>query len=78
MLVILNVVSAIVLHTQSLVQLNLKRILQLINDGISKDLEKLLRYFSGTDLLTSLNTPLSAVISCLKQLDLYFKMMNQL
>ena len=78
MLVILNVVSAIVVNTQSLVQLNSKRILQLINDGISKDLEKLLKYFSGTDLLTSLNTPLSAVISGLKQLDLYFKMMNQL
>ena len=78
MLVILNVVSAIVVNTQSLVQLNSKRILQLINDGISKDLEKLLKYFSGTDILTSLNTPLSAVISGLKQLDLYFKMMNQL
>ena len=73
MLVILNVVSAIVVNTQSLVQLNSKRILQLI-----KDLEKLLKYFSGTDILTSLNTPLSAVISGLKQLDLYFKMMNQL
>ena len=70
--VILNVVSAIVDITQSLVQFNSRWILQLIN-GISKDLQKLLKYFSGTAIFTFLNTPLSAAVSDLKKLDLYLK-----
>ena len=72
MFVILNVVSTIVYITQSLVQFNSRWILQLIN-GISKDLQKLLKYFSGTAIFTSLNTPLSAAVSGLKKLDLYLK-----
>ena len=46
--VILNVMLALVLDsTQSFVQLNSRGILQLIN-SISKRLQKLLKYFSGT------------------------------
>ena len=58
--------------TQSLLQINSRWILQLIN-GISKDLQKLLKYFSGTAIFTSLNTPLSSAVSGLKKLDLYLK-----
>ena len=72
MFVILNFVSAIVDITQSLVQFNSRLILQLIN-GISKDLQKLLKYFSGTAIFTSLNTPLSAAVSGLKKLHWYLK-----
>ena len=70
--VILNVVSVIAYITQSLVQFNSRQILQLIN-GISKDLQKLLKYFSGTAIFTFLNTLLSAAVSGLKKLDLYLK-----
>ena len=70
--VILNFVSAIVDITQSLVQFNSRWILQLIN-GISDDLQKLLKYFSGTAIFTSLNTPPSASSSVLKKCDLYLK-----
>ena len=72
MFVILNVVSAIVDITQSLVQFNSRWILQLIN-GISKGLQKLLKYFSETAIFTFLNTPLSTAVSGLKKLDLYLK-----
>ena len=72
MFVILNVVSAIVDITQSLLQFNSRWILQLIN-GISNDLQKLLKYFCGTAIFTFLNTHLSAAISGLKKLDLYLK-----
>ena len=73
MFVILNVVAVIVEITQSLLQFNSRWILQLIN-GISKDLQKLLKYFSGTAIFTFLNTLLSsrAVDSPMK-LDLYLK-----
>ena len=69
----LNVVSAIVDIIQSLVQYNSRWILQLIN-GISKDLQKLLEYFSGTAIFTFLNTLtfLTAADSPMK-LDLYLK-----
>ena len=70
--VILNVVSAIVDITQSLLQFNSRWILQLIN-GISKDLQKLLKYFSGIAIFTFLNTPLSAAVSGFKKLDLHLK-----
>ena len=46
--------------------------LQLIND-ISKDIKKLLTFFSRTDIFTPLNTPLSAAVSGLKKLDPYLK-----
>ena len=72
MFVILNIVSAIADITQSLVQFNSRWILQLIN-GISKELQKLLEYFSGTAIFTFLNTPLSAAVSGLTKLDLYLK-----
>ena len=72
MFVILNVVSAIVDITQSLLQFNSRWILQLIN-GISKYLQKLFKYFSETAFFTSLNTPLSSAVSGLKKLDLYLK-----
>ena len=71
--VILNVVSAIVDIIQSFVQFNSRWIFQLIN-GIFKDLKKLLKYFSGTAMFTSLNTPLSASLKGLKKLDLYLKL----
>ena len=64
--------SAIADITQLLLQFNSKWILQLIN-SISKDLQKLLKYFSGTAIFTSLNTPLSAEVSCLKKPDFYLK-----
>ena len=69
---ILSFVSAIVSITQSLVQFNSRWILQLIN-GISKDLQKLLKYFSGTTIFTFLNTPLSSSVCGLKKLNLYLK-----
>ena len=69
MFVILNVVAVIVEITQSLLQFNSRWILQLIN-GISKDLQKLLKYFIGTAIFTS---PLSAALKGLKKLDLYLK-----
>ena len=72
MFVILNVVSAIVDITQSLLQSNSRRILQSIN-GISKDLQNLLKYFSGTAIFKYLNTPLSAAVSGLKKLVLHLK-----
>ena len=58
--------------TKSLVQFNSRWILQLIN-GISKDLPKLLNYFSGTAIFTFLNTTLSALVSSSKKLDFYLK-----
>ena len=72
MFVISNVVSAIADVIQSLLQFSSRLIFQLIN-GISKDLQKLLKYFSGTAIFTFLNTPLSAAVSDLKKLDLYLK-----
>ena len=72
MFVVLNVVSATVGITQSLLQFNSRWILQLIN-GISNDLQKLLKYFSGTAVFTFLNTPLSSAVSGLKKLDSYLK-----
>ena len=42
-------------------------------DGISKGLQKLLKYFSGTAIFTFLNAPLLAFPSVLKKLDLYLK-----
>ena len=71
--VILNFVSAIVDITQSLVQSKSICILQLIN-GICKDLQKLLKYFSGTAIFTFLNTILlSTEIDSPMKLDLYVK-----
>ena len=71
--VLLNVMTPITLDiTQSYLQFNSRWILQLIN-SISKDLQKLVNYFSGTAIFTSLNTPLSSAISRLKKLDLYLK-----
>ena len=70
MFVILNV--AIVDITQSLLQFNSRCILQLINE-ISQDLQKLLKYFSGTAIFMSLNTPLPSTSKGLKKLDLYLK-----
>ena len=72
MFVILNVVSVTVDIMQSLLQSNSRRILQSIN-CISKDLQKLLKYFSGTVIFTFLNTPLSAAVSGLKKLVLHLK-----
>ena len=73
MFVILNVVSAIVDITQSLVQFNSRWILQLIN-GISKDLQKLLKYFSGTAIFTFSNTLLIlTAVDSFTILDLYLK-----
>ena len=72
MFVISNVVSAIADVIQSLLQFSSRLIFQLIN-GISKDLQKLLKYFSGTAIFTFLNAPLSAVVSGLKKVDLYLK-----
>ena len=70
MFVILNIVSAIADITQSLVQFNSRWILQLIN-GISNDLQKLLKYFSGTAIFTSLNTLLpSTAVDSPMRLDL--------
>ena len=71
--VISNVVTSITLDiTQSYLQFNSKWILQLIN-SISKDLQKLVKYFNGTAIFTYLNTPLSSAVSGLKKLDLYLK-----
>ena len=70
--VALNVVSAIADITQSLLQFNSRWILQLIS-GISKDLQKLLKYFSGIAIFTFLNTPLPAAVSGFKKLDLHLK-----
>ena len=68
---ILNVVSAIVDITQSLVQFNSRWILQLIN-GIDNVLQKLLKYFSGTAIFTFLNTTLpSTIVDSPMKLDLY-------
>ena len=73
MFVILNVALAIVDITQSLLQFNSRSILQLIN-GISKHLQKLLKYFSGTVNFTSLNTLLpSAAVDSPVKLDFYLK-----
>ena len=41
--------------------------------SISKDLQKLLKHFSGTAILKVLSTPLSAATSGSKKLDLYLK-----
>ena len=65
--VILNVVSTIVDITQSFLQFNSRWILQLIN-GISNDLQMLLKYFSVAAIFTFLNTPLSVIVSGLKSL----------
>ena len=67
MFVILNFVSAIVDITQSLVQFNSRWILQVIN-GISKDLQKLLKYFKETAIFTFLNTPVSPSVSGLRKI----------
>ena len=72
MFVILNVVSAIVDVTQSLVQSNSIWILTLIN-GIPKYLQKLLKYFSGATIFTFLNTQLSPAVDYPMTLDLYLK-----
>ena len=59
MSVILDFVAPTTLDiTQPLLKFNWRWILQLIN-GISKDLKKLLRYFSGTALFTFTNVPSS-------------------
>ena len=42
-------------------------------NGISNDLQKLLKYFSGTAIFTSLSTPVSSAVSGLKKLHLYLK-----
>ena len=42
-------------------------------NGISKDLQNFLKYFSRTAIFTFLNTPLSAASKGLKKLDLYLK-----
>ena len=42
-------------------------------NGISKDLQKLLKYFSRTAIFTFLNTPLSAASKGLKKLNLCLK-----
>ena len=65
--VILNVVSTIVDITQSFIQFNSRWILQLIN-GISNNLQMLLKYFSVAAIFTFLNAPLSVVVSGLKSL----------
>ena len=71
--VILNAVLAIVDITQSLLQFNSRWILQLIN-GISTDLQNLLKYFSGTAIFTFLNTLLLATVAeSPMRLDLYLK-----
>ena len=67
MFVILNIVSAIVDITQSSLQYNSRLIIQLIN-GISKDLQKLLKCFSWTAISKSLNTLLSSAVSGSKKL----------
>ena len=73
MFVILNFISAVVGIIQSLLQSNLRWILQLIN-SISNNLKKLLKYFSGTAIFTFLNTLLpSAAVDSPMKLDLYFK-----
>ena len=73
MFVILNVVSAIADITQSLVWFNSRLILQLIN-GISKDLQKLLKYFSGTAIFIFLNAlSLFTAVDSFMKLDLYLK-----
>ena len=38
---------------------------------MAKDLQKLLKYFSGTAMFTAVNTQLTAAFSDLKKLDLY-------
>ena len=59
--------------TQSILQFNARSILQLIN-GISKDLQKLLKYFSGTVIFTFLNTLLpSTAVDFPVKLDFYLK-----
>ena len=55
--VILKLMLAIVGLTRSLIQSNMRWILQLIN-GIPKYLQKLLKYFSGTAIFTYVNNPL--------------------
>ena len=42
-------------------------------NGISKSLQKLLGYFSGTSNFTSINTPLSSAVNGLRKHDLYLK-----
>ena len=76
--VVLNVVSAIVDITQSLVQSNSRWILQLIN-GISKDTQKLFKYFSGATvfIFLSILLLLTAAGSPIK-LDLYLKHVESL
>ena len=44
-----------------------------INNGISNDLQKLLKYSSRTAISTSLNTPLSAASSGFKKTGFVFK-----
>ena len=57
---ILNVVSPAIFDvTQNLVQLNSRWVLRLIN-GISNDLQKLLKHFRETAIFKFLNTPLSS------------------
>ena len=71
--VILNAVLAIVDITQSLLKFNSRWILQLIN-GIAKDFQRLLKYFSGTAIFTFLNTLLPAEANESRmRLDLYLK-----
>ena len=70
--VILNVVSATVDVTQSVLHLNSRWILQLVNP-ISKNLQKLLKYSTGRAIFTFWNTPLSVASKSLKKLDLYLK-----
>ena len=42
-------------------------------NGLSKDLQKLLKHFNGTTVFTFLNTPLSEASKGLKKRDLYLK-----
>ena len=73
MFVILNVVSTIADITQSLGQSSSGLISQLIN-GISNDLQKLLKYFGGTAIFIFLNTLLIlTAFSSPMKLDLYLK-----
>ena len=74
LLVILNAVTPTTLDiTQFLAQFNSRWILQFISD-ISKDLQKLLKYFSGTAIFTFSNTLLIlTAVDSFTILDLYLK-----
>ena len=71
--VILNIVLVIVDITQSLLQFSSRWVLQL-NNGISKDPQKQIKYFSGTATFPFSNTLLlSTAVNSFMRLDLYLK-----